>query len=186
MDFPELRASHSQMQPLVRTLAWLLCVLYSTIPAFWLLIHPRAEYWRSRRQSPYRILLPLWVATWIAIAALTAPWRGISLYQKRWPWIPAALLFGAGLLLYKLSHAHFTLQQLGGLPELLPGHSQQRLITTGIRAPPPSRLSRSPLRDARLELRHRPCRLLGPDRIRNHHRRRHDQNGGSRTGKKIR
>jgi len=54
------------------------------------------------------------------------------------------------------------------------------------RPPPPSRLSRPPLRDARLELRHRPCRLLGPHRIRNHHRRHHGQNGGSRTGKKIR
>lgn len=71
---------------------------------------------------------------WIAIAAVTAPWRGISLYQNRWTWIPAALLFGAGLLLYKLSHAHFTLQQLGGLPEILPGHSEQRLITNGVRA----------------------------------------------------
>jgi len=122
------------MEELFRTLAWLLCSVYSTIPAFWLLIHPRAEYWRSRRQSPYKILLPLWVGMWIAIAAVTAPWRGISLYQNKWTWIPAAFLFGAGLLLYKLSHAHFTLQQLGGLPEILPGHSEQRLITTGIRA----------------------------------------------------
>ncbi len=36
--------------------------------------------------------------------------------------------------LYKLSHHHFTLAQLGGLSEILPGDREQRLATTGIRA----------------------------------------------------
>jgi protein-S-isoprenylcysteine O-methyltransferase Ste14 len=49
-------------------------------------------------------------------------------------WIPAALLFTAGLILYKLSHHNFTLIQLGGLPEILPNHAQQTLATGGIRA----------------------------------------------------
>jgi protein-S-isoprenylcysteine O-methyltransferase Ste14 len=47
--------------------------------------------------------------------------------------LPAALLFLTGILLYRLSRTNFTLAQLGGLPELLPGHNRQ-LITTGIRA----------------------------------------------------
>ena len=134
MDFPELRASHNQMQPVFRTLAWIVCVVYSTIPAFWLLIHPCVEYWRSRRQSPYKILLPLWIGMWIAVAAITAPWRGILIYENYWTWIPAALLFCAGLILYRLSHSHFTMEQLSGLPEILRSHTQQRLVTTGIRA----------------------------------------------------
>jgi uncharacterized membrane protein len=37
-------------------------------------------------------------------------------------------------MLYKLSHHQFTLAQLGGLSEILPGHREQRLATTGIRA----------------------------------------------------
>jgi protein-S-isoprenylcysteine O-methyltransferase Ste14 len=37
-------------------------------------------------------------------------------------------------MLYKLSHRRFTLTQLGGLPEVLRDHDQQRLVTTGIRA----------------------------------------------------
>ncbi|MGA7046519.1 MAG: isoprenylcysteine carboxylmethyltransferase family protein, partial [Candidatus Sulfotelmatobacter sp.] len=45
-----------------------------------------------------------------------------------------AALFCAGLLLYKLSHHQFTLAALGGLPEVLGGRNQQRLVTTGIRA----------------------------------------------------
>jgi protein-S-isoprenylcysteine O-methyltransferase Ste14 len=118
----------------LQTIGWIACVVYSTIPAFWLLIHPPAEFWRSRRASPYLILLPLWVAMWAAAAAITAPWRGVLVYASGWTWIPAGALFCAGLMLYKLAHSGFSLTQLGGLPELLPNHSHQRLVTTGIRA----------------------------------------------------
>jgi protein-S-isoprenylcysteine O-methyltransferase Ste14 len=122
------------MLPLLPVIGWAACVIYSTIPAFWLLIHPRAEFWRSRPRSPYRILLPVWIGMWAIVATITAPWRSISFYENRWTWIPAAALFCTGLLLYKLSHSEFSLTQLGGLPEILPDHSQQRLVTTGIRA----------------------------------------------------
>src|SRR5579863_692756 len=119
---------------LLCTLAWLLCVIYSTIPAFWLLIHPRAGFWRSRPASPYKILLPLWIAMWIIVAAVSYRWRTIALYENKWMWIPAAILFCIGLILYRLSHPGFSLSQLGGLPELLPNHAHQQLVTTGIRS----------------------------------------------------
>jgi protein-S-isoprenylcysteine O-methyltransferase Ste14 len=122
------------MPALLRTIAWIASLVYSTVPAFWLLIHPRAEYWRSRRSSPYKILLPVWLAMWAAVGTITAPWRGVVLYENRWTWIPAAILFTAGLLLYKSSHSNFSLTQLGGLPEVRGGHSRQGLVTTGIRA----------------------------------------------------
>jgi protein-S-isoprenylcysteine O-methyltransferase Ste14 len=118
----------------LRNLAWIACVIYSTIPAFWLIIHPRAEYWRSRRNSPYKILLPIWIGMWAVTAVITAPWRGVLIYENRWTWIPAVVLFCAGVILYKLSHNQFSLEQLGGLPEIVRGHGHQRLITTGIRA----------------------------------------------------
>jgi protein-S-isoprenylcysteine O-methyltransferase Ste14 len=122
------------MMALFRTVGWIACVVYSTIPSFWLLIHPRADFWRSRRRSPYRVLVPVWVAMWILVAAITARWRGLLLYENGWMWIPAGVLFCAGMLLYKLSRNSFSLTQLGGLPEILPNHSHQRLVTTGIRA----------------------------------------------------
>jgi protein-S-isoprenylcysteine O-methyltransferase Ste14 len=122
------------MLTLLRTVAWIACVIYSTIPAFWLLIHPRAEYWRSRQRSPYRTLLPLWMATWVIAAAITAPWRKEILYKTNWTWIPAFVLFCLGVILYKLAGSEFSLAQLGGLPEVLPNHGQQRLATAGIRA----------------------------------------------------
>jgi protein-S-isoprenylcysteine O-methyltransferase Ste14 len=119
---------------LLRTIGWIACFVYSTIPAFWMLIHPRVEFWRSRPRSPYKILLPIWIGMWAAMAAITAPWRSVVLYKNNWTWIPAVFLFCAGLMLYKLSHHHFTLAQLGGLSEILPRDREQRLATTGIRA----------------------------------------------------
>ncbi len=122
------------MEQTLRTVAWIACVIYSTIPSFWLLIHPRVEYWRSRPRSPYRILLPVWIAMWLLLAAVTEHWRDLTLYHPAWGWVPAAALFCTGLVLYKLSGSGFSPAQLGGLPEVLPGHHQQRLVTTGIRA----------------------------------------------------
>jgi protein-S-isoprenylcysteine O-methyltransferase Ste14 len=71
---------------------------------------------------------------WALAGTITAPWRGVLFYEHMWTWIPAAALFCAGLVLYKLSHSEFSLTQLGGLPEILPDYNQQRLVTSGIRA----------------------------------------------------
>lgn len=115
-------------------LGWLVCIIYATIPSFWLLIHPRAEYWRSRSRSPYRVLVPLWMGMWIILGLLTAPWRRVALYHAWYSWIPAVLLLAAGITLYKYAGAHFTAAQLGGLPEILPNRREQRLVTAGIHA----------------------------------------------------
>ncbi len=71
---------------------------------------------------------------WIGIGALTGPWRTAAFYSTPWSWIPAALLFAAGISIYSRSGAHFSWAQLGGLPEVRPGNHDQRLITTGIRS----------------------------------------------------
>ena len=118
----------------LRTVGWVVCVVYSTIPLFWLMIHPRAHRWRERRGSPFCVLVPAWILTWAAVGGLTAPWRHVALYSTAWSWVPAALLFVAGVFIYSRAGAHFSWAQLGGLPEVLPGHDEQRLVTTGIRA----------------------------------------------------
>ena len=122
------------MREAAQTIGWLACVLYSTIPAFWLMIHPFAERWRARRRSPYRVLVPLWMAMWVVTALITGRWRQVALYQTPWAWIPAVLLFAAGLYLYSRSGKNFSPKQLGGLPEVHGGHGEQRLVTDGIRA----------------------------------------------------
>jgi protein-S-isoprenylcysteine O-methyltransferase Ste14 len=116
------------------TLGWLACVVYSTIPSFWFMVHPRAERWRSRGGSPFRVLVPAWVTMWIGMGCLTGPWRHVRLYSTPWSWLPAAALFAVGVLLYSQSGAHFSWRQLGGLPEVLPNEREQRLVTTGIRS----------------------------------------------------
>jgi protein-S-isoprenylcysteine O-methyltransferase Ste14 len=118
----------------LRTLGWLACVVYSTIPLFWLMIHPRAHRWRESHSSPFRVLLPAWIVTWIGMAALTGPWRNAALHSTPRSWIIAALLFAAGIMIYSSSGAQFSWRQLGGLPELRPRNDDQHLITTGIRA----------------------------------------------------
>jgi protein-S-isoprenylcysteine O-methyltransferase Ste14 len=115
-------------------LGWSACVVYSTIPSFWFLIHPRVEYWRSRTRSPYGILLPVWVGMWVIVAGITAHWREVRLYANSWLWVPAAALFALGIWLYSQSSKNFSARQLGGLPEVVAGRHEQRLVTTGIRA----------------------------------------------------
>jgi len=111
----------------------LACVVYSTIPLFWFMVHPRAHKWREQERSPFRVLVPAWLTMWTGIGAITDPWRNVAFYSTPWTWIPAVLLFATGIFIYLRSGAHFSWQQLGGLPEVRVGHHDDRLITTGIR-----------------------------------------------------
>jgi protein-S-isoprenylcysteine O-methyltransferase Ste14 len=118
----------------LRTLGWLACVVYSTIPLFWLMVHPRAHRWRQSERSPFRVLVPAWIAMWIGVGALTGPWRSVTLYSTAWTWLPAAVLFAMGVVIYVQAGAHFSWEQLGGLPEVRADHPHDRLVTSGIRA----------------------------------------------------
>jgi protein-S-isoprenylcysteine O-methyltransferase Ste14 len=119
---------------LLQTAGWLACVVYSTIPMFWLMIHPRAQRWRERARSPYRVLVPAWITMWVGVGALTGRWRQVALYSTAWSWVPASLLFAVGFWIYTRAGMHFSWAQLGGLPELQAEHREHRLVTTGIRA----------------------------------------------------
>jgi protein-S-isoprenylcysteine O-methyltransferase Ste14 len=118
----------------LQLLGWLACVVYSTIPAFWFMIHPFAERWRASRRSPYLALVPAWMTMWAVAALVTWPWRRVSLYSAGWAWIPAALLFATGIFIYTKSGKTFSAKQLGGLPEVHGGNMDQRLVTDGIRS----------------------------------------------------
>jgi protein-S-isoprenylcysteine O-methyltransferase Ste14 len=118
---------------ILRILGWLICAAYATVPGYWLLIHPFADYWRAHR-SPYRILLPLWASMFVIVRLATAPFRSVLFYQSNLAWLPAACLFVIGIGLYKTGGARFSLQQLRGMPELSDAHSEKPLIVTGVRA----------------------------------------------------
>jgi hypothetical protein len=146
-------------------IGWLACIVYSTIPPFWLTIHPFANYWRSRR-SPYRVLFTVWIAMWIAAGLVTASWRGVALYSNPLAWVPAAFLFGAGFWLYSQSGKHFTATKLSGFPEITPGRALDHDRDTQPRSP--SRLPCASLRDACLEHRYWSSRLLRLDGVCDH------------------
>src|SRR3977135_1032338 len=118
----------------IRTLGWLACVVYATIPLFWLMVHPRAHVWRKRQRSPFLILVPAWIAMWIGVGTLTGPWRNAAFYSTPWAALPAALLFSAGIFIYSSAGVHFSWAQLGGLPEVRVENQHQRLVTSGIRS----------------------------------------------------
>jgi protein-S-isoprenylcysteine O-methyltransferase Ste14 len=113
---------------------WLFAIVLSTVPAYWLLVHPRAEYWRRRRGPRFRVLVPLWVTIWMLVGAVTWPWRHIVLYENPLSWLAAALFFAAGFWLYYHGRIRFSLGQLIGRPEVQGDGGEQRLVTTGIRA----------------------------------------------------
>jgi protein-S-isoprenylcysteine O-methyltransferase Ste14 len=124
----------------LQLLGWLICIIYSTIPVFWMMIHPFADRWRARGRSagrsPYMALLPLWVAMWIVVAVATRQWRGIILYRRdwNWTWLAATLLFACGLFVYVKSAKNFTGKQLAGVPEVHSSNTEQFLVTSGIRS----------------------------------------------------
>ncbi len=70
---------------------------------------------------------------WITVALITLPWRHVKFYNTPWSWMPAILLFASGFWLYSKSIKGFSARQLGGIPEVLAGAQEQRLVTTGIR-----------------------------------------------------
>jgi protein-S-isoprenylcysteine O-methyltransferase Ste14 len=97
------------------------------------MIHPHPEFWRKRKGSPYRILLPAWVGLWIVFGAANFHWHSLVLYDTWWAWLPAVILFSIGIWLYRHSGDKFSLSQLAGLPELQSQSSDQRLVTSGLR-----------------------------------------------------
>jgi protein-S-isoprenylcysteine O-methyltransferase Ste14 len=115
--------------------AWLACAAYSTIPAFWLAIHPFADFWRAQRRNPFAFLLPLWIALCIAVALITAPWRQVRVYNLPTAWLAAAVLFALGIEIYRRAGTGFSWSQLGGLAEIrVPKTPPRPLAVSGIRA----------------------------------------------------
>ena len=56
----------------LHTVAWVLAIIYATIPCYWLLVHPHIDFWRARKVR-LSMVGPLWVLLWLAAGAIT--WR---------------------------------------------------------------------------------------------------------------
>jgi protein-S-isoprenylcysteine O-methyltransferase Ste14 len=118
----------------LRYLAWLVCSVYCTIPAFWLVIHSFTAKWRRRGRDSYKFILPLWLLFILAAAALTYPALHRILYESPLALIPGAALIALGIFVYSRSFADFNRVKVSGLAELEPERHDQSLITSGIRS----------------------------------------------------
>jgi protein-S-isoprenylcysteine O-methyltransferase Ste14 len=112
------------------TIAWLIAIVYATIPAYWLAVHPFARFWQSRRGKVFLLLGLIWVALWILAGSATTAYR----HQRLWPawsWIAWLVLFLIGARLYRRL-GHFDRAKLLGQAEVRPEEHEQRLVTTGL------------------------------------------------------
>ncbi len=120
------------MYNLLVTLCWLIAIVYATIPAYWLLVHPFVDFWRARRAT-LKLVGPLWMLLWLLFGLATWPWLDFLLYRSGLAWLLGGLLILTALAIYYGSRRDLTLDQVLGRSELEPAKHEQRLATTGLR-----------------------------------------------------
>ena len=118
----------------IQIIGWIVCGIYATIPSFWLIIHPFADYWRKRFRAPLKFLGLVWVVLWILVWAASSPWRNAML-QISSKWSLIALPFWAvSVFIYFGGQRHFSINQVIGRNELEADRHPQILVTTGLHA----------------------------------------------------
>ena len=120
------------MRGVLDNIGWALGCVYATIPAYWFLVHPLAEYWRKKNLSLKRVG-PAWPLLWGVAGALTYGWRHVRLYEQRLLWIPAVTFIALAMAVYRQARQNFSTDQVLGRSELEPDKHEQRLVTEGIR-----------------------------------------------------
>jgi protein-S-isoprenylcysteine O-methyltransferase Ste14 len=116
------------------TLAWIVGIIYATIPAYWLAVHPFAQKWAARKGKVYPLLGIFWLIVIILVAASTAPWRYQTLYATPWSLLPGGILVALDVYLLRKIGRDFGRDRLIGKNEIQPAHHEQRLVTTGMHA----------------------------------------------------
>ncbi len=111
--------------------AWIAALIYATVPAYWLLVHPLVGFWR-RRGATLKGVGPLWMLLWVLAGAVTYHWLWRFFYRTPWS-LAALVLVAAGLSIYRHARQEFSADQVLGRAELEPGKHEQRLVTSGIR-----------------------------------------------------
>ena len=116
------------------TFAWILGLGYSTIPIFWLAVHPFVDKWRGRKGRVFTPLGLVWLGAIILLGIVTSKWRYESLYVTPWSLLPGGILAAVDLYLLRKIGRDFGSDRLIGRHELNPQQDDQRLITTGMHA----------------------------------------------------
>ncbi len=120
------------MRGVLENIGWGLGCVYSTIPAYWFLVHPLADFWRKRNVS-LKHVGPAWPALWVVAGAITFQSRHQVLYSQNLMWIPGVALIACAMYVYSRARREFSTDQVLGRSELEPEKHEQRLVTSGIR-----------------------------------------------------
>ena len=115
------------------TVAWILGVIYASVPPYWIIVHSFAPEWRKRKAT-LKHVGPVWFLIWLVLGAATWKWRLVPLYTSIWPWIPGAALIAIAYGIYIQGTKSFSNDQVVGRSEIEPTKHEQRLNTQGIRS----------------------------------------------------
>ena len=118
----------------IQLLATLFVAIYSTLPTFWLVVHPWARRNRNAGKVPYVLALPVWAL--FACLAFSLAWHfhELLLYENWAAWIPGVAFILMGFAIYRRAFHDFDRNIVSGLTELNPAGHDQRLIITGTRS----------------------------------------------------
>jgi protein-S-isoprenylcysteine O-methyltransferase Ste14 len=114
-------------------LAWIVGIVYATIPTFWIAVHPLAAYWR-RRGGALPVLVVIWSLLMVAAGGATFAWREQRLYDTWVSWLVWLVFFLLAIRTYRRIGHGFGCARLIGQAELNPQAHEQRLIMTGMHA----------------------------------------------------
>ncbi|PSH03926.1 MAG: hypothetical protein CXZ00_10110 [Acidobacteria bacterium] len=115
----------------LRDIAWLVCGVYATIPAYWMMVHPFVRHWRSARKQR-TIMGPLWILLWIAALAISYPLKDVLLYRTLGAWVAAPLLWTITVFTYVRGTHGLSVPCVLGMHELEPDRYPNVLVTSGI------------------------------------------------------
>jgi protein-S-isoprenylcysteine O-methyltransferase Ste14 len=119
----------------LRILSWIVCGIYSTIPGYWMMVHPFAPHWRTARYK-LTVLAPLWGGMWCIAWAASYPWRDIavcgSLYRNPESWAAAPLLWAVSIYMYFNATRELSWKGVIGRHELEPELHPKILATGGV------------------------------------------------------
>jgi protein-S-isoprenylcysteine O-methyltransferase Ste14 len=115
----------------LRNVAWLVCGVYATIPAYWMMVHPFAARWRTARHK-LTVLAPLWVVMWCIAWGASFPWRDTPLYLNAGMWTLAPPLWAVSIFMYVRGGGELSLRRVIGHHELEAEGRQDTLVTFGV------------------------------------------------------
>ena len=116
------------------TVAWIVGLVYSTVPTLWLAVHPFVEEWRARRGKIYPLLGLIWMAMVVVLGLITWRWRFAQAYKTPWSIVVGGLLLAIAFGFYGKIGKSFGRDRLLGKMEVQPQQHEQKLITTGLHA----------------------------------------------------